>query len=94
VQSANIPWTACGYGTESKTLVGHGCGRVLLQALRAERGIEIAHPPMLAAIVVDGEVLVAGERLGTWDFFYASQGENHAPVRFSKRSTLLTVTLP
>jgi hypothetical protein len=48
---------------------------------------------MLAAIVVDGEAAIDDERLGPWDFFYVPAGVDHMPVRFARKSTLLTVTL-
>ena len=93
VQSAAIPWKAAGDGIDTKTLIDHGCGRLLLQALRAEGGSKIAAPAMLAGIVVEGEALIEDERLGVWDFFYASGGAEHAPLRFGGPATLLTVTL-
>lgn len=93
VQSAQIPWTASGNGIRSKTLVDHGCGRVLLQAISAERGSVMANPSMLAGIVVEGEALIGDEPLRARDFFYASDGEDRAALRFPQPTTLLTVTL-
>jgi hypothetical protein len=93
VQSHEIPWTRSGDGVETKTLVDRGCGRLLLQAVRSEAGAEIARPSMLAGIVVSGGAAIEDERLGTWDFFYASSGTEHAPLRFPEATTLLTVTL-
>ena len=93
VQSREIPWTPAAPGVETKTLVDHGCGRLLLQALRVQRDAEIAGPSMLAGIVVEGEAMIDDERLGAWDFFYASPKTDHAPLRFPQTSTLLTVTL-
>ena len=93
VQAGEIPWVSEGDGISIKTLVDHGCGRLLLQALRAERGAEIPRPSMLAGILVEGELTIAGERLGTWDFFYAPAGVDHVPLRFAQATTLLTVTL-
>jgi hypothetical protein len=93
IQSAQIPWETAGEGIRKKTLVDHGCGRVLLQALRADAGSKIGAPMMLAGIVVDGEAGIEDERLGPWDFFYAPTGVEHAPLRFPRQSTLLTVTL-
>ena len=93
VQAAEIQWVAQGDGVSVKTLVDHGCGRLLLQALRAEQGAEIAKPAMLAGILVEGGLAIDDERLGTWDFFYASSGADHVPLRFEQPTTLLTVTL-
>ena len=93
IQSAQIPWENAGPGIRKKTLVDHGCGRVLLQALRADAGSEIGTPTMLAGIVIDGEAGIEDQRLGPWDLFYAPAGVDHAPLRFPRQSTLLTVTL-
>jgi hypothetical protein len=93
IRSAQIPWESAGDGLHRKALVDHGCGRVLLEALRADAGAEIDQPAMLAAIVVEGEAAIDDERLGPWDFFYVSAGVEHVPLRFPRQSTLLTVTL-
>jgi hypothetical protein len=93
VQSEQIPWERAGKAIEKKTLVDHGCGRVLLEALRVDAGAQIDKPAMLAAIVVDGEAAIDNERLGPWDFFYVPAGVDRMPVRFTRKSTLLTVTL-
>src|SRR5687768_1602385 len=82
VQAAEIPWVAQGDGVSVKTLVDHGCGRLLLQALRAEQRAEILRPTMLAGILVEGGLSIDDERLGAWDFFYASTGADHVPLRF------------
>ena len=93
VQAAEIPWVGAGDGIETKTLVDHGCGRLLLEALRAAPGARIDRPGMLAAIVVEGDVALDDERLGAWDFFYVRDAADAAPLRFARGSTLLTVTL-
>jgi quercetin dioxygenase-like cupin family protein len=93
VQAGEIAWVPAGDGIETKTLVDHGCGRLLLEALRAAPGAQIRRPAMLAGIVVEGEVTIENERLGPWDFFYVRGGGEHAPLRFTQASTLLTVTL-
>ena len=93
VQAREIPWSGAGEGVETKTLVDHGCGRLLLQALRAEAGARIEQPRMLAAIIFEGEVGIDDERLGAWDFFYRRAAAEQVPLRFSQDSTLLTVTL-
>ena len=93
VQSEQIPWQRAGEALEKKTLVDHGCGRVLLEALRVDAGAQIDKPAMLAAIVVHGEAAIDDERLGPWDFFYVPAGVDRMPVRFARKSTLLTVTL-
>jgi hypothetical protein len=92
IQAAEIPWVPEG-DIERKTLVDRGCGRLLLQALRIRPGGTIERPTMLAAIVVDGSAVIEDERLGAWDFFYADEDAEHAPVRFPTGATLLTVTM-
>jgi hypothetical protein len=93
VQSEQIPWVAHERGIEKKTLIDHGCGKLVLQALRAAAGAQLERPAFLAAIVVDGEAVIADERLGAWDFFYASNAMDHTTLRFPQGATLLTVTL-
>jgi hypothetical protein len=93
VRSAQIPWVAHAPGLERKTLIDHGCGKLVLQALRAAAGARMERPGVLAAIVVDGEAVIEDERLGAWDFFYVSEADDHAAIAFPGGATLLTVTL-
>ena len=93
IQSAQIPWLAGENGLSSKTLVDHGCGPVLLEALQLDAGAEITKPTMLAGLVVEGETVIDEERLGHLDFFYVCEGVEHAPLRFPRATTLLTVTV-
>ena len=94
VQSGKIPWQATGTeGMEAKTLVDHGVGRLLLQALRFAPGARLASPPMLAALVVEGGAVIEDETLGEWDFFYAPRGHDHVAIGFPNGATLLAVSL-
>ncbi|HEY0337758.1 MAG TPA: hypothetical protein VGC70_10510 [Burkholderiales bacterium] len=93
IQSEALPWRTEANGPRIKTLVDRGLGRLLLQALRFPAGARMSRPLMLAALVLDGEARIDGERLGAWDFFYAPADVEHAPVDFSSESTLLAVTL-
>jgi hypothetical protein len=94
VQSGKIPWQATGTdGMEAKTLVDHGVGRLLLQALRFAPGAKLARPPMLAALVVEGGAVIENEQLGEWDFFYVPRGVDHARIGFPEGATLLAVSL-
>jgi hypothetical protein len=94
VQSAKIPWRDAGTdGMEAKTLVDHGVGRLLLQALRFAPGAKLAHPPMLAALVVEGSAIIEDEKLGEWDFFYVPRGAEHGTISFADGATLLAVSM-
>ena len=93
IQVAQIPWQADADGTESKTLVDRGCGRLLLKAVRIRAGGAIERPTMLAGILVEGSARIEDETLGAWDFFYAGDDVDHAPLRFTSDATLLTVTM-
>jgi hypothetical protein len=94
VQSGKIPWQATAIrGMEAKTLVDHGVGRLLLQALRLEPGATLTNPPMLAALVVEGGATIENERLGEWDFFYVPRGIEHTTIGFPDGATLLAVSL-
>lgn len=94
VQSEQIAWQDVGTGgMQAKTLVDHGVGRLLLQALRFAPGFRLAHPPMLAALVFEGGVEIDGENLGEWDFFYVARGVEHAAISFPRGATLLAVSM-
>jgi hypothetical protein len=93
IQSKTLPWRTEANGTQVKTLVDRGLGRLLLQALQFPAGARMSRPLMLAVLVVDGEASIDGERLGAWDFFYAPPGVEHAAVDFPNDTTLLAVTL-
>jgi hypothetical protein len=93
VQSEQIPWYDAGSGMQAKTLVDHGVGRLLLEALRFAPGSWLVDPPMLAALVFEGGAEIGGEKLGTWDFFYAPRGIAHAAISFPTGATLLSATM-
>ena len=88
-----LRWQAHANGIEVKTLVDRGLGSLLLQALRFAPSARMSRPLMLAGLVLDGEAIVDGERLGSWDFLYATPGTEQAPVSFPKGATLLAVSL-
>jgi len=92
VQHRDIPWQPLEDGGEVKTLVDRGVGRLLLEAFRFPAGAEFV-PEFLAALVVDGAPQVAGETLGTWDFFYRNGDEDVGSVTFPGSATLLAVTM-
>ena len=93
IQAGDIAWQRGDDGTEVKTLVDHGLGRLLLEARRYASGSQMHRPPMLAALIVEGEAVVEDEHLGPWDFFYAEPGATHSRVSFPGGATLLAVTL-
>jgi len=92
IQSDEIPWQQAD-GAEVKTLVDRGLGRLLLEVRRYAPDSHMDDPPMLAALIVGGSAVIENERLGTWDFFYATPGAARARVAFPGGATLLTVTL-
>lgn len=93
-----LPWVKGAYGTESceqKTLVDHGCGRLLVEALRFAHGGSVASKAlatMHSALVVDGAVDIDGVILGEWDFLRVMDRE-HGAVTFPKGATLLALTM-
>ena len=93
IRHEDIPWTAqAACAGEVKTLVDRGVGRLLVQAMRLQPGARI-HPKFLAALVVEGAASVNGESLGVWDFVYADEGDERAPMTFPQGATLLTLTM-
>lgn len=97
VQQAQLPWEGGPEkGAEVKTLIDHGCGRLLLQALRFAPGSAMVardHPKLHSALVVEGAAAIEDETLGAWDFIRAPDGAGGAPIRFPKGATLLAVSL-
>ena len=97
IQQAQLPWNAGPEkGAEAKTLVDHGCGRLLLQALRFAPGSELdvrQHSKLHSMLVVDGVAAIDGENLGTWDFMRVHGGASAGPVRFPQGATLLAITM-
>ena len=97
IQAGQIPWEANGAdGWQVKTLVDHGCGRLLLQVLRFPRGARVAahaRLPFQAALVVEGSAVIEDETLGAWDFVRVPGSVEHGPISFPEGATLLAVTL-
>jgi hypothetical protein len=93
IQAVQLPWQTYASGIEVKTLVDRGLGSLLLEALRFAPGARMSRPLMLAGLVLEGEAIVDVERLGSWDFLYATPGTEHAPISFPKGATLLAVSL-
>jgi hypothetical protein len=97
IQQATLPWEAgLEAGAETKTLVDHGCGRLLLEALRYTPGSTLLareHPKLHSALVVEGTAAIDGETLGVWDFFRVLDGKSAASIRFPGGATLLAITL-
>ncbi len=88
------PWQPTAQaGVQVKTLIDHGLGRLLLELFRFEPGVRMAQPPMLAALVVEGEARVADESLGIWDFAYLPAGVQRGALTFPRGGVLLTVTM-
>ncbi|NKB48698.1 MAG: hypothetical protein GKS02_04955 [Alphaproteobacteria bacterium] len=92
VQQESIAWTELDGGGEAKTLVDHGAGRLLVEAMRFPAGAQ-HKSAFLAALLVDGEVSVEGEPLGIWDFIYADEGDPRADIVCASDATLLTLTM-
>ena len=61
-------------------------------AMRLKPGARI-EPQFLGALVVDGGASVKGETLGVWNFVYADEGDERAPMSFPQGATLLTLTM-
>jgi quercetin dioxygenase-like cupin family protein len=96
IQSEQIPWKKGeAQGSEEKTLVDRGVGRLVLRLLRFPHGGTLAgkdYPTLRAALVVEGSAKVGAETLGTWDFLRASATRLET-VGLSAGTTLLAATL-
>lgn len=95
VQQAQLPWQpGPEQGGEVKTLIDHGCGRLLLQVLRYAPGSALnagSYPKLHSALVVDGAPAIDGETLGTWDFVLVREGAG--AIRIPQGATLLAITM-
>jgi hypothetical protein len=96
IQSGQIGWRPGeAKGSEEKTLVDRGVGRLVLKVLRFPRGGALAgtdYPTLRAGLLVEGAAKVGGEALGTWDFLRVPGGAR-GPVECSPGTTWLAVTL-
>ena len=88
-----LDWRPYQDGSQVKTLIDHGLGRLLLELYRFEPGAALSNPGMLAALVVDGNVTIADEVLGRWDFAYLPKNETRLKMTFPAGGTLLAVTM-
>jgi hypothetical protein len=92
IQHEEIAWRPLGDGSEVKTLVDRGVGRLLLEAYRFPPGADLT-PQFLAALVVAGAPETGGQTLGTWDFVYRNGGDDPGNISFPGGGTLLAVTM-
>ena len=97
IQSEKIAWEGgAGGAPRTKTLVDHGCGRLLVQVLRYARGATLAADAALSfqsALVVEGGAAIGSEKLGVWDFIRVPDAARHGALAFPDGATLLTLTL-
>lgn len=97
IQAAPIPWEAGKQkGCETKTLVDRGVGRALVRVLRFVRGAQFQQTgggALHAALVVEGNVAVAGQTIGQWDFIRFVAGDHAPTLSFPQGATLLAITL-
>jgi quercetin dioxygenase-like cupin family protein len=96
IQSEQVRWQKGeAQGSEEKTLVDRGVGRLVLKLLRFPNGGTLAgkdYPTLRAALLVEGSARVGGETLGTWDFLRVSAPRLET-VELSAGTTLLAATL-
>jgi hypothetical protein len=96
VQSAQIAWASGPSGSETKTLIDHGCGPLRVHVIRFARGGRLeaaAALPTHAALVIEGEAVIEDESLRHWDFCYAKGGAPRGAIEFPNGATLLSWTL-
>ena len=97
VQADALPWVKQrDDGRETKTLIDHGCGPLLLQAQRFAPGAVLETDkalPFQSALVVDGKAVIDGEILGTWDYLRVPDAGHHGAIRFPDGALLLTITM-
>jgi hypothetical protein len=96
IQSGTMPWRPGeAKGSQEKTLVDRGVGRLVLKLLRFERGGKLAGgdwPSLRAALLVESEARIGGETLKPWDFLRVPGGARGV-VEFPDGATLLAAML-
>jgi hypothetical protein len=97
IQSGQIAWQPGAVkGSEEKTLVDRGVGRLVLKLLRFPRGGRLAGgdlPELRAALLFEGTASVGGETLNPWDFLRAPGG-SRGTIELAPGAILLGITLP
>ncbi|HEY4374774.1 MAG TPA: hypothetical protein VGN52_22830 [Burkholderiales bacterium] len=97
IQQEQLPWTQRDDKCRSKTLVDHGCGKLLVEVLELQPGAVIprqSSPQLHNALVFKGSAVVGDETLGEWDFITVRPGVEHGPIGFPQGATLLAFSLP
>jgi hypothetical protein len=92
VQHETLPWETLAGSGETKVLVDHGVGPLLLEAYRFPPGA-VVRPGFLAALVVDGAPEVGGTPLDAWDFICRQGSALDDAITFPAGGTLLAVTM-
>jgi hypothetical protein len=94
IHTDQVPWQSTSHaGLQVKTLINHGLGRLLIELLRFEAGAIWPNPPVLAALMVEGEAVIAGESLVVWDFVYLPAGVKRGTMQFPRGASLLAMTM-
>ncbi len=92
VQHADIPWMPAASAGETKTLVDHGLGRLVVEVLRFPAGSRV-ETDFVAAFVLDGEASAGGEAIGTWDLIHADARDARTPLACKSSVTLLAFSM-
>jgi hypothetical protein len=93
IQEREIPWKRRkGASGEAKTLMDHGVGPMLVEALRFAPG-DVAEANFLGAIVAEGRPKVNGETLEKWDFVLAENRAGKGKIEFPEGGMLIAVTM-
>jgi len=80
-------------GCQVKNMIDYGLGRLLLELYSFEPGSAWSAPSVLAALLVQGEAIVAGETLKVWDYIYLPQKATRGAIQFPKGGRFLAVTM-
>jgi hypothetical protein len=96
VQQSKLAWQNADEGVRVKSLVDHGCDRIIVQAMKFAAGAKLQPakiPGLRAALVVEGSAQVAKVALGEWDFVFFGDGKRDTAVEFPDGATVLAVSL-
>jgi hypothetical protein len=97
IQSAELPWETSGAdGTQMKTLLDRGAGRLRLSLLRMPGGtLPAPHPVtgLQARFILEGSVVFDGQTLAPWDLLCAPAGTALGPLSSPQGATLLVIEM-
>ena len=97
IHQSALEWHEVEEGVKVKTLVDHGCGKLIVNVVHVAPGKVspvMTSKNLNAALIISGGVEIEDQKLGVWDFFSVMNDKPHGPIHFPRGAQLLTFNLP